>query len=156
MDKERGLIRSAFVEASNVEIYHVNLKKINKMYYNKEKLTKLEKELAIMTLKDENELKEVSKGDKELEKVAKKIVTLSREEELQGIYIKEEQDEWIRDRYKEEGLKLGKEEGLKQGKKEGALEKQKEIVLNMLNKGIDKDLIAEITGLSIKDIEKLD
>ena len=163
MDKERGLIRSEFVNASNVEIYHVNLKKIEQMYYNKEKLTKLEKELAIMILNDEEKLKDISKGDKELEKVTKKIVTLSKEEELAGIYIKEEQDEWIRDRYKEEGLKLGKEEGLKQGrkegleegKKEGCLNKQKEIAINMLNEGMDKELIVKVTGISFEELNEL-
>ena len=159
MDKERGLIRSEFVNASNVEIYHVNLKKIEQMYYNKEKLTKLEKELAIMILNDEEKLKDISKGDKELEKVTKKIVTLSKEEELAGIYIKEEQDEWIRDRYKEEGLKLGKEEGLKQGRKEGLEEGKKEGIKetakNLLKSNVDISIISFATGLSNEEIEKL-
>ena len=159
MDKERGLIRSEFVNASNVEIYHVNLKKIEQMYYNKEKITKLEKELAIMILNDEEKLKDISKGDKELEKVTKKIVTLSKEEELAGIYIKEEQDEWIRDRYKEEGLKLGKEEGIKQGRKEGLEEGKKEGIKetakNLLKSNVDISIISFATGLSNEEIEKL-
>ena len=139
MDKERGLIRSDYVNASNIEIYHVNLKKIKDMYYNKEKLTKLEKELVIMTLDNEKDLKEVSNGDKELEKVAKKIVTLSREEELAGIYIKEDQDEWIRDRYKEEGIK----EGIR------------ETARKLLKANVDISVISSATGLSFKEIEKL-
>lgn len=147
IDKERGIIRSERVKASSIEIYHVNLKNIERMYYNKEKLTKLEKELVIMTLKDEKELKDISKGDKELEKVAKKIVTLSREEELQGIYIKEDQDEWIRDRYKEEGLKLGIEQGLKQGIKDTAKK--------LLKSNVDISIISSATGLSKEEIKKL-
>lgn len=104
-----------------------------------------------MTLDNEKDLKEVSNGDKELEKVAKKIVTLSREEELAGIYIKEDQDEWIRDRYKEEGLKMGREEGIKLGIKEGIRETAKKL----LKSNVDISIISSATGLSLEDIEKL-
>ena len=100
-----------------------------------------------MTLDNGKDLKEVSNGDKELEKVAKKIVTLSREEELAGIYIKEDQDEWIRDRYKEEGLKKGREEG--------SLSKQKEIALNMQKEGMDIELIAKITEFTLDELKEL-
>ena len=58
------------------------------------------------------------------------------------------------------GLKKGKKQGLKQGKKEGKKEgleegKQK-IALKMLKLGLDKKQIAEITGLSIIEIKKLE
>lgn len=98
MDKERGLIRSDFVYNTDVEIYYINLKRINKMYYNNNKLNKFEKELLLMTLDDEEELTKTSKGCKEMEKVAEKISRVSREEELQGIYDVEEQEKFIRDR----------------------------------------------------------
>lgn len=167
IDRKRGLVRSDYVDASNIEIYHVNLKKVEEMYYNKEKLTKLEKELVVMTLDNEKDLKNVTNGDKDLEKVAEKIVTLSREEELAGIYIKEEQDEWIRDRYKEEGLKIGRAEGLKLGIEEGrkkgleqGLEKGiekgiKKTAINLLKSNIDISIISSATGLSIEEIKKL-
>ena len=37
----------------------------------------------------------------------------------------------------------------------GIEEKQKEIVLNMLNKGLELNLISEISGLSIDEINKI-
>ena len=52
---------------------------------------------------------------------------------------------------KEEGLKEGKEEGLKEGKKE----KAKEMAKNMLKEGLDMNLIAKISGLTIKEIQGL-
>lgn len=61
VDRERGLVRSEYVYSSDIEIYHVNLKRVNKKYYNKDKLSKFEKELLIMTLDDETELNDVSK-----------------------------------------------------------------------------------------------
>jgi len=60
---------------------------------------------------------------------------------------------------KEEGLKEGKEEGLKEGKQEGLKEGEKngkiEIARNMLKKGLDVNLISELSGLSIEEIENL-
>ena len=82
-------------------------------------------------------------------------MTLSREEELAGIYIKEDQDEWIRDRYKEEGLKMGREQGIKEGHEKGIKEGIKETARNLLKANVDISIISSATGLSINEIEKL-
>ena len=52
---------------------------------------------------------------------------------------------------KKEGIKEGKKEGIKEGKKEGIKENAK----IMLKKGLDINLISEITGLTIEEINKL-
>lgn len=179
MNKETGIVRSDYVKTSNIEIYHVNLKKIKEMYYNKEKLSRLEKELLIMILDDEKSLKDIIKDEDSLKPVVDKIVTLSREEELQGIYIKEEQEEWIKEMYKQEGLMEGREEGRKQGLEEGIKEGMKEgmkegrkegmkeginegikegkqiTALNLLNLGVDIDIIKNATGLTNEEINNL-
>ena len=53
----------------------------------------------------------------------------------------------------------GREEGLAEGRKEGLAEgqsaKQEEIACKMLEKGLDFTLIAEMTGLSEKDLKAL-
>ena len=58
-----------------------------------------------------------------------------------------------------EGLKQGKEEGLKQGKeeglKQGEMNKAKEMARNMLKEGLDINLIAKISGLTIEKIKEL-
>ena len=102
-----------------------------------------------------------------MESVAKKISKLSKEEEMQGIYLKEEQEAFIRDQIrayamadghaegKAEGKKEGIKEGIKEGKNQGIIESKKEIAVNMLNKKMDIKTISDITGLSIDEIEKL-
>lgn len=168
MDKERGLIRSDYVYNTDVEIYHINLKRINKMYYNNNKLNKFEKELLLMTLDDEEELTKTSKGCKEMEKVAEKISRVSREEELQGIYDVEEQEKFIRDRIRahaategfEQGIEKGVEQGIKQGIKQGIEQgiergrrtKQIEIAKNLLASGVSIDIIEKSTGLKHDEI----
>ena len=94
-----------------------------------------------------------------MESVAKKISKLSKEEEVQGIYLKEEQEAFIRDQIKayamKDGYNDGLEKGMEKGLEKGALNKQKEIVINMLNKNMDIKTISDITGLSTCEIEKL-
>lgn len=160
MDEEKGLIRSDYVYNTDVEIYHINLKRINKMYYNKNKLNKFEKELLLMTLDNEEELTKTSKGCKEMEKVAEKISRVSREEELEGIYDVEEQEKFIRDRIRahaategfEQGLEQGLESGIEKGIKEGEKNKQIEIAKNLLSSGVSIDIIEKSTGLSHEEI----
>lgn len=60
---------------------------------------------------------------------------------------------------KKEGFKKGEEEGKKVGKKEGKVEgkmqRSIEIAKNLLNSNIDLEFIAQATGLSIEEIERL-
>lgn len=145
MDPERHLIRSDYMRVTDTEIYYVNLKRVRQKYYNKE------------------ELRKISKGSKEMESVAKKISKLSKEEEMQGIYLKEEQEAFIRDQIRAyamtDGHAAGKKEGIKEGIKEGKLvgkiESKKEIALNMLNKNMDVKTISELTGLPENEITNL-
>ncbi len=59
----------------------------------------------------------------------------------------------------EQGMKQGMEQGMMQGLVQGKLEGEKATNLRnakrMKQKGLDVDDIAEITGLSLEDIEKL-
>ena len=59
----------------------------------------------------------------------------------------------------QEGKKLGIEEGhasgVKEGLARGIAENQRDIAANMLAKGMDAELISELTGLSEEDILEL-
>ena len=52
-------------------------------------------------------------------------------------------------------LKREREEGIKEGIEKGIKENQILVAKNMKNKNMDIELIAELTGLDIKEIEKL-
>ena len=183
IDKERGIVRNKHLGIKDKEIYHINLKRIKEKYYNKGRLNKLEKELLLMVLESIKELEEVSKGSDTMEKVRKKISSLSMEEQLKGIYIKEEQDAWLAERRLEEakadaikeglkeGLEQGHKEGLEEGRKEGiqqGIEQGREEGINegikttninnskkMLENNIDKEIISKVTGLNINEINNL-
>ena len=56
---------------------------------------------------------------------------------------------------KDEGWKLGKDEGWKLGKDEGDKNASLRIAQSMKNDGVETSQIAQYTGLSIEQIEKL-
>lgn len=124
IEKETGKKRCDYIESNDPIIYHVNLSKIKDMYYNKDKLNTFERELALMILDNKRELKEVSEGDDVMDKVNEKICKLSDDEILQGIYVKEEMDSWM----KKLDLKYAKEEGIKEGKKEANMETARKLL----------------------------
>ena len=142
MDIERHLI-----EVENYEKYHINLAKVKEKYYNineRENLTKLEKELLILVLDKKEEIKKISKGDRELMEAGKRIEDMSFDINMIGLYDVEEDrkiTDALKTRYKmkkatEEGLKKGMEEGLQKGMEEGV----KQGIEQGLEKGIKQGL----------------
>ena len=70
-------------------------------------------------------------------------------------------EKWERDwnsnmHYAEEtGMEKGMKKGMKEGRKEGVKEGKKEVAIKMLRKRIDEVMIAEVTNLTLEEIEKL-
>lgn len=143
IEKETGKKRCNYIESNDPIIYHVNLSKIKDMYYNKDKLNTFERELALMILDNKKELKKVSEGDDVMDKVNEKICKLSDDEILQGIYVKEEMDSWM----KKLDLKYAKEEGKKEANMETARK--------LLKENVSIDVIIKTTGITEKQIEIL-
>ena len=53
------------------------------------------------------------------------------------------------------GIEKGREEGLQKGREEGRDKRNEEIVLRMLDKNLDFSFISELTGISEKEIKKI-
>ena len=103
-------------------------------------------------IKDNFSARGIKKAKEELE-----VMQLSKEERI--LYERYVEDRRNRESIvinnyragKLKGIEEGKEEGLKEGIKKGKLETAK----NMLKKGLDINLVSEITGLSIEEIDGL-
>ena len=89
---------------------------------------------------------------RKIEKLQKRVEEIKQNEEV-GIRYMNAFEEKMMER------REGREEGLAEGRKEGLAEgqsaKQEEIACKMLEKGLDFTLIAEMTGLSEKDLKAL-
>ena len=104
-----------------------------------------------MIANNKEDLNKISKGDKVMEGVANKITSLSMDDYIKGYYIKEEQDEWMRNIDIADARKTGRKEGLEEGINQAKIETAKKMKL----RNIDISDIIDITGLTKEEIEKL-
>ena len=162
---ERPIMKYILMDENNnvltdkVKIYRIDIPYFYKICYNRDKLTKSEKELnmseeeilklakfiSLFYEKDEERAKEIVRGDKDLEGIFDRVKDYS--EKFIGVYDKESHDRETRKAYMEEKTK----EALEQGK----IEEKKSIVLNMLKENANIKFISKVTGLSIKEIEDI-
>ena len=112
-----------------------------------------------MIANNKEDLNNIAKGDKVMEGVANKITSLSMDDYIKGYYIKEEQDEWMRNIDIADARKTGRKEGLKEGERLG-LEKginqtKIETAKILLKENVPLDIICKATSLTKEEIEKL-
>ena len=138
MDTERHIIEDA-----NYEKYHVNLDLINKLYYNKNELSKEDRELLLLTMEDVRDIEDIVRDDDTMKKAKEKLVDLSEDTELVGMYDKEIVDRKVNNTK----LIAAKKEGIEQNKKD--------VVINMLKENIDIKIISKVVGITEDEILKL-
>ena len=131
--------------------YHISLPKIQKKYYNREKLSYLEKQLVMIGINKKDLLKELSLGDEVLMELKKKVEVLSEEEAFSNLYDEERQRMMIEN----DKLKYAKKQGLEKGLEQGEKQKTLEIARTMLKKGFTKEDIIECTGITKEELDKL-
>ncbi|WP_157153885.1 Rpn family recombination-promoting nuclease/putative transposase [Brachyspira murdochii] len=148
----------------HLQIHIIELKKFKKNVLSKD----LNYWLKIFTSKNlEASMSEIVKEKPIMEEVQKKYNNFVKSRLMMMEYEKKEAylygNQIMLDEERrlgiEEGIKKGKEEGIREGIEQGiekGIEKEKySLARNMKNKNMDLNLISELTGLSIKEIEKL-
>ena len=134
---------------------YVNLKLIREKYDRGLNLSKLEKELVILTLTKVDEIDKLAEGDEELMEVAKELKRLTNDAYTIGLYDEEEERRRIENSIKITAKEQGLKQGIKQGFEQGAKEREKSIAKNLLEIGIPTNDIVKATGLSKKQITTL-
>ena len=147
------------VESDKWGKIYVNLKLIREKYDRGLNLSKLEKELVILTLTKVDEIDKLAEGDEELMEVAKELKRLTNDAYTIGLYDEEEErrriENSIKITAKKQGLKQGVKQGIKQGVKQGASNEKKSIAKNLLKDGLPIPKVCEYTGLSKNQIARL-
>ena len=126
---------------------YINLKLIREKYKRGLNLSKLEKELLILTLTNVEEINRLAKGDEELMEVAKELKNLSYDIDTIGLYDEEEERKRI------ENTKLIS--ALEKGIEKGAKDEKKSIAKNLLKIGVPIKDIVKATGLSKSQVTML-
>ena len=143
------------IETESSIKYHINLYKIKEKYYKGENLTRLEKELLILTLDDYKEIIKISEGDEILMEVRDKLYELTNDIDNIGLYDPEKRRKEEEELKIEYHSKLARKEGLEKGIEKGAEQRERSIAKNLLKEGIPIDKISKYTGLSEKQIANL-
>ena len=168
--KDKQLIHILQKYVSN---YRMNLIEVN----NDEDVTKFKSDLQIIFSmlkyrKDKRKLLEYTKEHKEgldeldYESLQAMAVLLKTPQLLAKVNEKEGAEgnmcqaleEYYQDGVQEgieKGIAQGIQQGIEQGMEKGIEHERKNIVANMLKKGFDVEVIAELTGLSVVDIRKV-
>lgn len=131
------------VEDYGLEKYKIDLEYIENKYYNNNELTRREKIFLMFKESNREKLKEISKGDKIMDKIYKRLDKLSEDEALSLLYDEKEREE----EKKQAEIEYAEEHGLNKGIKQTAK--------NMLERNMNIDVVAEITGLSLEEVIKL-
>ena len=127
-------------------VIDINLDYLKKLGYNNIRNANELEKLLYLFCSDEEQLDELYEGDKMMGSIRKEANQLVNDLDLMLYYNKEDLQRQI----EEERFEDDKQEGEQAGK----LQKQKEVAKKMLEKS-DISYIAEVTGLTIEEIEAL-
>ena len=84
----------------------------------------------------------------------KEIISQGSEHTMLVETLQEIQKKWV-DKGWKNGLQEGMQKGMQKGKRDGIQEGITKTAMRLLKEGFDVNLIARVTGLSVKEIEKL-
>ena len=144
----------------NIEIHHVNIQRDENICYNKDTEEKIYKWGKVLTSTNMEELERNVKFMGELGKeFVSEVDRLNSDEFIIGLYDGELHDKKVKEQMRRDAIEEGLKEGLKKGKLEGIKLGIKDTNIDnakkMLNKNCDVEFISDITGLSVKFINKL-
>jgi len=140
----------------NLEIYEFNLDRIKEVCYNE---GKEEYKILATLMCDKEELHDICKGDKVLEKLESEVVRMNEDDQIRENLLAIENAKRVHatlmQNAEEEGFSKGHSSGLAEGTKIGIEQEKIEIAKNMLNKNTDINFILEVTGLKKEEIAAL-
>ena len=139
--------------SDSIQFIHYNIDYLRKLDYNiivsgKDRMMKL---LYFMVCSDDEVLKSVYQKDdimKEIVDEAKKIAGI----EKMDLYLT---DEEMMKQDQEYYYNKGVSHGIEQGIQQGTQKKQQEIVVNMYNKNIPVETIAEYSNITVDEVKKI-
>ena len=151
--QDEELVRRYFIQDETGKKYAQNFQmdKLMKFWYDKnEEIIAKYKHLIMLDLPKE-ELKELSKKDREVEKYMKEIERVNQDPRFREYMSKEEDQKKIYNTQMSKAYNEGISEGISEGEKEKSIEIAKKMLQN--NKSISE--ISEYTGLTANEIENL-
>ena len=124
-----------------VKVYHIVLENFDNLNYNIDK--EIAKFVEFIKTSKFSDLEKISKGDNDYMAGYRKVEDLSTDPEFIGYYDYEQAHQ--------DDLEMAEYTGLKKGIEQN----RKEMVVNMKEKGLSIEMIADVSNLSIEEVEKI-
>lgn len=138
-----------------IKIYDINLSYFKKVDYNRIN-DGLLKDLALFVIEDEEILKRIYEGDREVKMVKKNLENFVKQFDEAFYCSEEELQRQIDEEMKEEGYKDGFNNGFNDGFTKGSKEEKQKIAKLLLSMdGVTTEQICQATGLKIEEISEL-
>lgn len=141
--------------SSLMEIIFLEMPKMRKLHLQNDELSKREQWALFLNTTDGEVLEMLTEKNNNIGETVEKLVHISADEKLRFQYEMQEKAEL--DYYA--GLKgakdAGRAEGMAHGIRKGMQQKALETAAAMKKNGLDDDLIAEVTGLSLEAVKAL-
>lgn len=149
-DEETGLK----VFEDKFKIVNINMDYYVELWYSK----KVEKEspfLLLLAAPTIEEMDEIARGDRLMEKIAKEVKKLNFDPKItEEIAFENEQEIWANTMHSR-GVEQGIEKGIEKGIEQGSKQEKIGIARNMLKDNMPIDTIIKYTGLKKEEIESL-
>lgn len=149
-DEETGLK----VFEDKFKIVNINMDYYVELWYSK----KVEKEspfLLLLAAPTIEEMDEIARGDRLMEKIAKEVKKLNFDPKItEEIAFENEHEIWANTMHSR-GVEQGIEKGIEKGIEQGSKQEKIGIARNMLDMGIELNTIVEATRLTKEEIETL-
>ena len=154
----RDEITGKRILTDRLELIIIELPKARRMYKTNPSNT-ICQWMLFLDNPNQKEVVQIMKENKDINKAIDELEQVSGNEKLRR--IAELKEKYIRDEQasieyaQNEGYRQGKQKGIAEGEAKGKNERSIEIAKNLLTKQMDIKDIADVTGLSIEEIEKL-
>ena len=142
-----------------MELHFIELKKMKDVQRVEEVKTKLEAWLYFINQPESELVQELEKVEIEIKEAKAELIRLSGDRKERERYEKRREsrlNEVSALSYAEEkGIQKGSEARVKQGLEQGAKQRNIEIAKNLIQNGLDNELISKSTGLSIEEVKEI-
>ena len=106
--------------------------------------------------KNRKELEDMAGTSEYIEEAYRELERMSADERARLEYEARQKAIRDHDAIMSSAWETGMEKGLQEGRQQGIRQERQDIVFRMLEKGMDPEMIADLTGMNIEEIQKLE
>ena len=137
----------------NMEMQILELRKLPEELQNDDEVIRW---MRFLAGKNRKELEDMAGTSEYIEEAYRELERMSADERARLEYEARQKAIRDHDAIMSSAWETGMEKGLQEGRQQGIRQERQDIVFRMLEKGMDPEMIADLTGMNIEEIQKLE